>query len=67
MEPHGQLKEKPGIRVVFPVDQVSRLDFDKAYQENRDYILQQAMLAKEKKTAGREKSIDKEHEYLMQI
>ena len=31
--------DKFGIKVVFPVDQVSRVDFDKLYAENRDYIL----------------------------
>ncbi len=49
MEPHGVQNEKFGIRVAFPVDQVSRVNFDKLYQENRDYVLHQAMLAREKK------------------
>ena len=39
MEPILPPQDKSGIKVVFPVDQVSRLDFDKLYQENKDYIL----------------------------
>ena len=64
MEPHAPGLDKFGIKVVFPVDQVSRVDFDKLYAENRDYILQQAMLNKEKKAYRREEGIDKEQEYL---
>ena len=64
MMPDDPSQDKFGIRVAFPVDQVSRVGFEKLYQENRDYILQQAMANKEKKTYRRDEGIDVEKEYL---
>ena len=64
MDPNAAIADKFGIKVVFPVDQVSRVDFDKLYAENRDYILQQAMQNKEKKAYKREEGRDLEQEYL---
>ena len=40
MEPVYNAQDRFGKQVVFPVDQVTRLDYDKLYAENRDYILQ---------------------------
>ena len=67
MMPTDPSQDKFGIRVAFPVDQVSRVGFEKLYQENRDYILQQAMANREKKSNKREEGIDLEKEYLDQI
>ena len=64
MMPDDPSQDKFGKRVAFPVDQVSRVGFEKLYQENRDYILQQAMANREKKTNRREEDIDVEKEYL---
>ena len=65
--PTDPSQDKFGIRVAFPVDQVSRVGYEKLYQENRDYILQQAMANREKKSTKREEGIDLEKEYLDQI
>ena len=64
MMPTDPSQDKFGIRVAFPVDQVSRVGFEKLYQENRDYILQQAMANREKKSVKREEVVDYEKEYL---
>ena len=49
------------------MDQVSRIGYEKLYQENRDYVLQQAMADREKKANRREEHLDVEKEYLSQI
>ena len=67
MDPIYSAQDKFGKKVVFPVDQVSRVDFDKLYAENRDYILQQAMLGKEKRALMKEENLDEDQDYLEKV
>ena len=67
MDPIYSHLDRFGKKVVFPVDQVSRVDFDKLYTENRDYVLQQALLNKEKKTLAKEENLDEDNDYLNKV